>query len=224
MVVVAVPLLWAQDTSSQSGSQAYVPAVPSASMVSGYGWGGYDTGASTVAGSAMNGMASVISAAGDYNLATSAAAVNLTQAQRNDIQNRQDWTNAYFAMQATNKAARDAARGKPLTMEQLASIAKSGTPKPLGKSQLNPVSGKLAWPGPLQDDAFASGRAEIDQLMERQTNYGALNFAEQTKVKQIVNTMFKDLKSQIAQIPSGEYLEARSFLNSVLYTSAKAQL
>jgi hypothetical protein len=193
-------------------------------MVAGYGGWGYSGGASTAAGSAMNGMASVISARGDAALSASAAAVNLTQAQANDIKNRQDWTNTYFEMQATNKAARDAARGKPLTMEQLANIAHQGVPKPLDKSQLNPVSGKLNWPGPLQQDDFASRRAEMDKYMEQYTTYGGLSYADQTKVKQIVNSMFKDLKSQISTIPSDEYLAARSFLNSVLFASAKARI
>jgi hypothetical protein len=227
MAIAAVPvLLSAQDSASRSdgGGQAYTPAVPQASMVSGYGWGGYNTGASTAAGSAMNGMASAISAAGDYNLATSAAVVNLTQAQSNEIKNRQDWTNTYFEMQATNKAARDAARGKPLTMEQLANIAQQGVPKPLDKNQLNPVSGKLNWPGPLQEDGFASRRAEMDKLMEQYTNYGGLSYADQTKVKGIVNSMFKDLKAQINTVPSDEYIAARTFLNSVLYASAKARI
>jgi len=70
-----------------------------------------NTGGGSAAGSAMNGMASVISAAGDYNLATSAAAVNMTQAQKQDIQNRQQWTNAYFEMRETNRRARAAERG-----------------------------------------------------------------------------------------------------------------
>ena len=84
----------------------YQPAVPPPSMVGSYGgWPGGYGGASTAAGSAMNGMASAISAKGDYNLSTSAAAINLTQAQSNEIQNRQQATNTYFEMQATNKAA-----------------------------------------------------------------------------------------------------------------------
>ena len=67
-------------------------------------------GGGTVAGNAMNGMASMISAAGDYNLATSAAAVNMTQAQKNEIENRAQWTQTYFDMRAVNRSARAAER------------------------------------------------------------------------------------------------------------------
>src|SRR5437870_5530495 len=83
----------------------YQPAVPSASSFSAYGaYPGYSTGG-TVEGNALKGMASVISAKGDYNLSTSAAAVNLTQAEKQDIQNRQAATHAYFEMRQTNRAA-----------------------------------------------------------------------------------------------------------------------
>ena len=93
-------------------SRPYQPAVPAATTVNTYGgYPGY-SGGGTAAGNAMNGMASVISAKGDYNLSTSAAAINMTQAQKNEIQNRQQWTNTYFDMRATNKAARGQ-RGRP---------------------------------------------------------------------------------------------------------------
>ena len=80
-------------------SAPYQPAVPAASTVNAYGgYPGYSSGGGTVAGNAMNGMASMISAKGDYNLSTSAAAINMTQAQKNEIENRQLYTNTYFDM------------------------------------------------------------------------------------------------------------------------------
>ena len=96
--------------------------------------------AATAAGSALNGMASVISAKGDYNLSTSAAAINMTQAQKNEIQNQQQWTNTYFKMRATNKAATAAERGPTPTMEQLATNgpgrrAQAARPQPNGSRQ-----------------------------------------------------------------------------------------
>ncbi len=118
LVLVAFPaLILAQPAPQYSGSsgtsQPYQPAVPPPSIINGNGgWAGYGgTGASTAAGSAMNGMASVISAKGNYNLSTSAAAVNMTQAQKQEIQNHQQYTNTYFQMRATNKAAQG--RGRP---------------------------------------------------------------------------------------------------------------
>ena len=162
VIIVAFPaLIMAQPGTSQyppapgGTSQPYQPAVPPPSIINGNGgWsGGYGgTGASTAAGSAMNGMASVISAKGNYNLSTSAAAVNMTQAQKQEIQNHQQYTNTYFEMRATNKAARKAEEGPQPTMEQIARIAHDGAPKPLTSDQWNPVTGTVNWPALLQQD------------------------------------------------------------------------
>jgi hypothetical protein len=226
LIVGALPILsWAQDQQQPAAPAPFTPAVPQASMVAGYGgFPGYSTGGSTVAGDAMHGMASVISARGDAALSASAAAVNLTQADKQLIQNQYAATDTYFQMRATNRAARAAERGSALSMEQLAKIAHDGVPKPLSASQLDPVSGHLNWPGPLQHDAFAAHRAELDQLMTQQAHYGTLSYADQTKVRSSVNAMFKALKANIKQIPAPDYTSARSFLNSVLYAATKSQL
>jgi hypothetical protein len=215
-----------EDSSSQTeSSQPYTPAVPAASMVTGYGgYAGYGGGGSTVAGSAMNGMASAISARGDAALSGSAAAVNLTQAEKQDILNRQAATNTYFEMRATNRAARAAERGPPLTSEQLATIAHAGVPKPLNSEQLNPVTGRLNWPGPLQEDKFASRRAQVDQLTAQQSNYGSLNYADQCKMRDTIKSMFKDLKAQIKSLPTSDYITAKTFLSSLLFASTKTRL
>src|SRR5688500_18495850 len=98
--------------------QPYQPAVPAASAFNNYGVYGGSYGGATAAGSDMQGMASVISAQGNYNLSTSAAAINMTQAKKNEIQNRQQWTNTYFEMRATQRAAAAAERGPPPSEEQ----------------------------------------------------------------------------------------------------------
>ncbi len=64
-----------QSGSTGGGSQPYQPAVPTGTTtnVNGYYPGSY--GGGTAAGSAMNGMANATGAMGNYNLSTSAAAV-----------------------------------------------------------------------------------------------------------------------------------------------------
>ena len=229
--VVAVAQTASSDTATSGGSAStqntpYRPVVPSASTnVYGgsNGWWGH-SGAATAAGSALNGMASVISAKGDYNLATSAAAVNLTQAQRNAIENRQQWTNTYFEMREVNRQSRAAERGPTPTMEQLARIAREGAPKPLSADQFDRVDGKLAWPGALQDEEFAVERKEIDQLFAEQAKYGGLSYSDQKKARKAVDEMVEKLKSQIADMPPQEYTTCRGFLNSVGYAATKTEL
>jgi len=227
VVVAAYPLLALAQTSSSGSSGTsvpYQPAVPAPTTVNASGgWPGY-TGASTAAGSAMNGMASVISAKGDYNLSTTAAAINMTQAQKQEIQNRQQWTNTYFDMRATNRASRAAERSPRPTMEQLVRMAHDGAPKPLGSSQMDPVSGRLNWPSALQQAGFDSQREQLEQLFTTRAKYGGLNYADQLAVRQTVDAMFGELKTQIRDIPPQDYVACRNFLASVTYAASKSEL
>ena len=172
MIFMAFPaVILAQTSTSQSQetnyvSQPYQPAIPAPSMATAYGgYPGY-FGGTTAAGSAMSGMASVISARGDYNLSTSAAVINMTQAQKNSIQNQQLWVKTYFEMRAANRAAQARERGPYPTAEQLARIARDGLPKPLSPSMMDPVTGRLAWPPILQTDRYAIPRTELDKMFE----------------------------------------------------------
>ncbi len=213
-------------TSQQQPTQSYQPAVPPPS-IGGYGggFGGYYGGAgTTAAGSSMTGMANAISAKGDYNLSTSAAAVNMTQAQKQEIQNRQDYTNTYFEMRATNQQAQAAERGPPPTAEQLARMAQETAPKQLSPSQLNAVTGKLEWPGALQLDMFAADRAGFEKLFVSYSQLGAMTYANQVKAREILNSMNAQLKSQVRELPPQVYTTCKNFLRSLMYTACKCDL
>ncbi len=223
-IVASVSLLSAQN---RPASAPYQPAVPPPSMNMYGGGGGYGFGGgvgSTAAGSAMSGMSNVISSKGDAALSTSAAAVNLTQAQSNEIANRQQYTDTYFNMRATNKAAREAERGPRVTAEQLARMAHEAVPAPLSPGEVNTVTGQISWPQALQMDAFAADRQKIESLVGSYSQLGALNYADQTKVRQILNDMNDQLKAQVRAIPATDYTVCKSFLKSLMYTTCKCQL
>ncbi len=226
LLVAVCPLIaYAQSGSTGTSQSApYQPAVPAPSINTYGGWPGYGTGGGTAAGNALNGMASVISAKGDYNLSTSAAAINMTQAQRNEIQNRQMWTNTYFDMRDTNRKARAAERGPTPTMEQVARFAREGAPRQLSPSQVDPVSGRIAWPSALQQPVFQEERSTVDQLFATLAHFGGLNYADQMKFRQTVDKMFDGLKEQIDQIPPQDYTQCRSFLRSLNYAASHTDL
>ena len=226
LAAAAFPVMAMAQTGSpgSSGNVPYQPAVPAPSTVNSYGgWPG-SGGASTAAGSAMNGMASVISAKGDYNLSTSAAAINMTQAQKQEIQNRQQATNTYFEMRATNRAAREAERSPRPTMEQLVRFAHEGMPKPLNSSQVDAVTGGLNWPSALQQSSFDSQRNQVDQLFAARAKYGNLSYSDQLVVRKTVDAMYGELKAQIRDIPPPDYMACRNFLASVTYAASKSEL
>jgi hypothetical protein len=207
--------------------QPYQPAVPPPSMGAyggGYGYGMTGGVGSTAAGSAMTGMANVVSAKGDYNLATSAAAVNMTQAQRNEIQNRQLYTNTYFEMRETNRQARAAESGPRLTAEQISRIAHETAPKPLSSSEVNHVTGKLNWPDVFQMDVFSADRANFERLMGSYSQVGTLSYGDKTKARALINNMAKELKQRIREIPGPDYIASRSFLESLMYSTCNCRL
>ncbi|MEQ8790818.1 MAG: hypothetical protein RIC55_31265 [Pirellulaceae bacterium] len=211
---------------AQAPAQPYTPAVPPPSMVGGYGaygYGGYDH-ASTAAQGAMDGMASVISARGDYNLATSAAAVNATQAQSMAIKNRQQYTDAYFSMKETNRVERAKLAGPRPTAQQIAHYAEEGVPRPMGPTEMDPLTGKLIWPAFLQTAEFNTQRAMLDPLLQKRAQQGSLSYAEQTTVRQTVDAMFAQMKKEIRDVPPPDYIASRSFLNSLLYAATKNEL
>ncbi len=148
----------------------------------------------------------------------------MTQAQKNEIQNRSLATNTYFGMREVNQKQAAAARGPTLTQEQIARMAKAAAPKPLAASEMNPVSGQLYWPGPLQDESFAAQRGEVDQLVATQARYGVLSYQDQMKVRKIILAMSDQLNAQLAQLPPQVYSNSRSFLNRVLFAATNTIL
>lgn len=208
-----------------SGSAPYTPAVPVQTTYNAYGGYGYaDTGASTLEEGAMRGMASVISAKGDYNLSTSAAAVNLTQAQKQYIVNRQDATQAYFAMQDTNRAAREAKRSPRLSTEQLVRIASQAAPAQLSESAIDRVSGQVHWPALLQGENFSAERNSLEKLSVKYAQYGTLPVADLEAAGHAIEGMSAKLRPLVSTVPAQKYMDAKKFLKSLFYAVTKTQL
>ena len=223
MLLAAFPaLLLAQNYPQHPPEAPYQPAVPPPSNVNSYG--GMYSSPGTAAGSAMNGMSNVISAKGNYNLSTSAAAINMTQARKNEIQNQQLKTDTYFQMRATNTAARKAEAGPPPTMEQIARVAREGAPRPVTANEVNPTSGKINWPAALMEDIFTPQREVLEQISVKQSKYGGLSISDQMQARKTIETMFAELKTQLAVIPPQDYTTSRSFLNSMIYATSRSQL
>jgi hypothetical protein len=166
----------------------------------------------------------MISSAGSYNLSTSEAAINMTQAQKAALENSQLYANTYFEMRATNRAARAAENGPRPTMEQLVRIAQQGAPRPLPAGALDPVSGGVAWPELLKTADYDPQRSELNELLAKRAELGGLGFSDQSKVRQAVDGMFATLKGQIRSVPPDDYVASRSFLNSLVYAAAKTDL
>ena len=205
-------------------SHPYSPAVPAPSMTTSYGGYPYYGGGTTAAGSALNGLGNAMSAAGSMHLSNSAAAVNMTQAQRNEIQNRQLGASTYFQMRHENEAWQKSQQQPAPTEEELARMARDAAPRPLSAGQVEPGTGKINWPGVLQQDNYAPQRNILDNLSAKMTTYGHLSFADQMKARHTIEEMFAMLKAQIRDVPPEDYVSSRVFLRSLIYALSKTDL
>lgn len=184
----------------------------------GGGWGG-EYHASTAAEGFQRGMADVIRSTGAYNLMTSKAMVNVEDARQQYIKNRVDGTKAYFEMRRINKAAREAEAGPRPTQQDVIRYAQERAPERLTASEVDPLTGGIAWPPLLQENAFKSEREELDELYNKRAARGSLTASEVMQANALINDMEARLQANVKKIPSQLYSPAKSFLKSLSYES-----
>jgi len=193
------------------------PAVAQWGGGMGYNRGGY---ASTAAQGAAYGMSEMMRAQGAQNLENSEAAKNWQDAKTQEIQNRMRWTETYFEMRKSNKEARDAEAGPPVTQEQAIRMAKMTVPPRLVSTQLDPVTGHIEYPIVLQDSIFTPYRAELDKLFaHRASSGGSLQYEQFQEIQRTVSKFIDVLKDNVGKYAAGDYGKARSFLNSLAHES-----
>lgn len=158
----------------------------------GGGWGWGDSGG-TVAGDYLTGLGRTIRTQGQYNLDTSAAAINLTEARKREINNRKQWTNTYFEMRKINRAYRDGERRPRGTPETWVRLAQEAAPNRLSPGELDP---------PFADRALKQG---------------AIGVETHARIRDNIDQMFANLKARIRQYGTKRYLASRNFLRSLRY-------
>ncbi|MGQ0634424.1 MAG: hypothetical protein ACT4QC_07435 [Planctomycetaceae bacterium] len=182
------------------------------------GWGG-GWGGGTVAGNYMQGMSQVVAAQGQYNESTARAAISYEEARSKYIDNSKKWTDTYFQMREENEARtaerRERAKHSP---ETLRLAAQSGLPRPLSSEALDPLTGRIQWPEALQAPEYAQSREKLERLFEiRATTSGG---GTGMSIQQATREMIEILKSNIQKIPTGDYIAARKFLDSLAHSAA----
>ena len=193
---------------------AWMPAATApAQMGFGFNRGGY---ASTAGQGAAYGMSEVLRAQGANNLENSQAAKGWEEAKTLEIQNRMRWTETYFEMRKTNRSARAAEAGPPVTQEQAIHMAKMSAPPRLGSTQLDPVTGHIEYPLVLNDRVFAPYREELDKLFaDRASSGGSMQYEQYKDIQQTILKFIGVLKQHVNDYAAGDYGKARTFLDSM---------
>jgi hypothetical protein len=168
------------------------------------------------------GIGEVIRAKGEYNLATSAAAVNFSEARRRQIENDKQWLQTYFETRDINRQARDAElkrqRGTP---EDLVRYARAGRPKLLSNGELDTVTGEIHWPILLRAEEFGPQRAQLEKAFADRAYHGVMGAEVFLKATQATNKMLASLKSQIHNMPPQQFMEATRFVQSLAYEASQ---
>jgi hypothetical protein len=175
--------------------------------------------ASTAAEGYARGLGDMISAQGDYNLSTSKAAINMEEAAKRDIDNRLHWTNTYFEMKKTNQAYQDSLRKPRPTMEEAVRYAQIGMPSRLNPKEFDYVTGKIVWQKVFDQKQYEDPRANLDGLFAKRAKFGGVSFDEQMEIVKSTNSMLNLLRDQIRDIPTGMFISAKKFIESLAYES-----
>ena len=183
----------------------------------GGGWGFNRGGYASTAGQAADyGISEVLRAQGYQNLKNSEAANNWEQAKTKEIENRLRWTETYFEMRKTNREARAAEAGPPITQEQAIRMAKMAAPSRLGSTQLDPVTGHIEYPVILTSDAYKTYRERLDRLFAvRASSGGSLQFEQFQQIQGTVSEFIDALKSRMGDYAAGDFGRAKNFLDSL---------
>jgi len=209
----------AQTAATGGANPVIVPVRPSGSYYD-YPWG-YDH-ASTLSEGYGRGLGAVIRAQGEYNLNTSAALLNLTQARQQEIENQKHWTQTYFEIRDINRQAFEAdikhRRGNP---EDWIRYAQAGKPKRLSPGELDIVTGEIRWPLLLTAQQYRPQRVELERAFSDRAYHGVMGADAFLKVLQLTDDLLANLKSRVRDLPSEQYVAAKRFLESLAYEASQ---
>ncbi len=222
--------LWAQGP--DSGAPKSTPSVPQVSISpvpvvqpgggtpfagnGGYGFS-YSGAGSTIAGSAAAGMADLVRSSGYANLQNSAAAINYQQARRSAMENNWIAAQGYFEGREMNRAYRQAEAGPRPTQEDLARYAKSGVPKRMSPSELDPLTGQIAWPSLFKDPVYQADRKKFEALAAQRAQVGQLGVEQRKAVAEAAESVHGVMKANLKAYAPQDYVQAKKFLDQLAF-------
>jgi hypothetical protein len=188
-------------------------------------YGGYPYGysySSTIAEGAARGLADVIRSQGDYNLSTSAAAINWNNAWDHAIDNQKKAVQAYFDIREVNRTIHDAEqrrlRGGPESWKR---SAQAGVPRRLASNELDSVTGRIYWPVLLTGQNFRSHRVELEKAFAERAYFGSMAAEPYLRTLQLTDDLLASLKSRVRELPPDQYVAATRFLQSLAFEASQ---
>lgn len=180
---------------------------------------GYSYHASTAEEGIQRGFADVVRSQGMANLYNAQAATEFEKARSAYLDNQYKATQTYFEMRRYNTEARRSERASPLSTEQYVRLARVEAPLALTSTQLDPLTGAIAWPAALAIPEYTAFRSQIEKLFaDRSSSYGSYG-----EIQKACNAFLEQLKVDIMKFPAGDYVNGRKFLDSLIFAARGAQ-
>ncbi len=198
----------------------YIPPLPPTPIIVGDDFD--NEGGSTVAGDALRGRAKLAEALGKEAYYRSLSARQFQEAIDKMLENNRERIESYYEIRAKHDEA-DLWRNykTPITQAQANRLAKEAAPDRLTKSQINPESGVITWPKPLDDDALKKYRKPIDEAFEKRASPGvSYTKFDHLRVERMTDLMQRAVDSIKDKIDTEEYLALTNYLDSIRYESA----
>ena len=156
---------------------------------------------STLAEGYLRGRADLRRANALYNLYASQAMINREVARSRNIENRSKARQAYFQLKRMARAERaERIAASRRYHARLKSRAKNASPTRLTVDQLDPVSGRIRWPGLLEGPRFSEYRNRLDLLFaNRSVNNSGLGSENYREIRNVANQMKHRLRLHIRE-------------------------
>jgi hypothetical protein len=144
----------------------------------------YNT-SSTAAEGYQRGLGSIISAQGDRNLSNSQAAINLTDARSNQIDNQVKSVSAYWEKKDIY-AERQAQQFAEIEQKRQRYIERRGS-LDLSPQEFDRTTGAIAWPKVMEQAQYDPYRKRIDELFQKRSYQGFLSGDEYIEATAALN-------------------------------------
>ncbi len=159
------------------------------------------TGGSTAAGDAARGMSGIISAQGERNLSNSQAAINLTDARSNQIDNQVKSVNAYWEKKGIYNEHQEAENRE--IQRQREQYMSTHRLQSLTPEEFDRATGQVNWLKVLEQPSYDQYRSKLDELFKKRSYQGFLSGDEYLEATNASKQWRALLSSQNKEYPAG---------------------
>lgn len=146
--------------------------------------------------------------------------INAEEARKRYISNREYGIHTYFELRQYNRDARAKERLPVPSPQQIERLARMGVPDRATTREVQPTTGDIAWPAALQMRVFADEREQMEALFAARGDVDdGVATGTHALVKDCAEEMHAQLKVFVDDLDPTTYLDARKFLDTLVYES-----